>query len=218
MPTNCPLCGTSRLSHYFEDKRRHYYQCSNCDFLFVPTEFHLSEFDEQAEYDQHENNPEDERYQQFLSRLMCPLLTYLSPHSKGLDFGSGPGPTLSLMLAEYGHDVSIYDKFYAPNKEYLNERYDFITMSEVIEHLSDPLPVLQQLWELLYPNGQFAIMTTLLCDKVNFKGWHYKNDPTHIGFYSPKTFHYIAKILNAKIDTFEHGVIILTKQEDSVKR
>jgi len=31
----------------------------------------------------------------------------IAPISLGLDFGSGPGPTLSLMLEEQGHRVAI---------------------------------------------------------------------------------------------------------------
>ncbi|MGB2360319.1 MAG: methyltransferase, partial [Porticoccaceae bacterium] len=64
----------------------------------------MSSAAEKAIYDQHQNSPDDLQYRRFLSRLTEPLLERLGPCSRGLDFGCGPGPTLSVMMAEQGHD------------------------------------------------------------------------------------------------------------------
>jgi len=44
----------------------------------------------------------DPRYRRFLARLAEPLIAHLPKGARGLDFGCGPGPTLSLMLREAG--------------------------------------------------------------------------------------------------------------------
>ena len=45
-------------------------------------------------------------YRKFLSRMFKPMMERIEPDSYGLDFGSGPGPTLNLMFEEEGHTVS----------------------------------------------------------------------------------------------------------------
>jgi hypothetical protein len=55
----------------------------------------------------------------FLSQVFDPVTTHLKKGAKGLDFGSGPGPTLSLMFEKQGYQVDLFDKFYADNPEVL---------------------------------------------------------------------------------------------------
>ncbi|MDE0747745.1 MAG: class I SAM-dependent methyltransferase [Porticoccaceae bacterium] len=187
----CPLCASIKVVSYYEDKTRPYLCCRECQLVFVPRAFHLSSTDEQAVYDQHQNNPNDQGYRRFLSRLADPLLEKLAPNSLGLDFGSGPGPTLSVMLEEKGHKVNIYDPFYAPDKQALAGHYDFITSTEVIEHLAAPGEELDRLWGLLKHGGYLGLMTKQVTNQKSFDSWHYKNDPTHISFFSQQTFEYL---------------------------
>ncbi|MFA0697998.1 class I SAM-dependent methyltransferase, partial [Vibrio sp. 10N.222.49.C9] len=85
----------------------------------------------------------------FLSRVQIPLAERIGSHKQGLDFGCGPGPTLSLMMQEAGHDVDLYDLYYYPDTKVLNKRYDFITATEVIEHLYQPDVVWAQWMSML---------------------------------------------------------------------
>ena len=39
---------------------------------------------------------------------------------------------------------------------------------------------------LLKSNGVLAIMTQILTPQKDFEQWYYKNDPSHIGFFSEK--------------------------------
>jgi len=39
--------------------------------------------------------------------------------------------------------------------------------------------------------GWLGIMTKRVRDQEAFKTWHYKNDPTHIGFFSEATFQWL---------------------------
>ena len=207
----CPLCDSAEVIDYHTDKIRHYLCCEQCELVFVPKEYHLSEADEKGVYDQHQNNSEDAGYRLFLSRLIEPLLDSIAPNSRGLDFGSGPGPTLSLMLSEQGHEMTIYDPFYAPNFSALDSTYDFITTTEVVEHLSAPGEELQRLWRLLRPGGWLGVMTKLVIDQAAFSRWHYKNDPTHVCFFSKTSFNYLANSWHTRAKYYGSDVILLQK-------
>jgi hypothetical protein len=208
---HCPLCDSSPVTDYHRDAVRSYLQCNQCQLVFVPRRFHLSQANEKEIYDRHQNSPEDSGYRFFLSRLLTPLLSHVTPNSEGLDFGSGPGPTLSLMLSEEGHNMAIYDPFYAPDTNVLKRTYDFITITEVAEHLSAPRLELDQLWGLLRPGGWLGIMTKLVIDEPAFAGWHYKNDPTHISFFSRETFKHLAQHWSTEVEFIGDDVILLQK-------
>ena len=208
----CPLCNSNLTEGFYRDSYREYLKCSICDFVFVPKIYQLSEKDERARYDTHNNNPEDERYRNFLTQLLNPLQERIPKSSCGLDFGSGPGPTLSLMLEERGYSIDLYDKFYARNDTVFDRKYDFVTASEVVEHLRQPMVELSRLMTLLKSNGIFAIMTQILTPQVDFSQWYYKNDPSHIGFFSEKVLHYLAKKWQAELYVVSERVVMFRKK------
>jgi SAM-dependent methyltransferase len=211
MSSTCPLCRNPEISDFHQDSRRIYRRCPACNLVFVPPSYRLALSGEKAEYDLHRNSPEDEGYRRFLSRLFLPLQELLRPGSRGLDFGSGPSPTLSVMFAEAGHSVAIYDKFYAPDAAVFSEQYDFITATEVVEHLSDPGRELAGLWTCLRPGGWLGIMTKLALDREAFARWHYKEDPTHICFFSRITFAWLAACWRAELTFVGSDVVLLRK-------
>lgn len=208
----CPLCEEKNLIFYHKDKKREYWQCLVCDVVFVPQLFHLQKNEEKAEYDLHQNSSDDIGYRKFLERILQPVLGQISEKSVGLDFGCGPGPTLSKMFEEKGHKMSLYDLYYYPDKTVLRYRYDFITLSEVAEHLAQPMGIFTQLWQLLKEEGILAVMTKRVHGKEAFSSWHYKNDPTHIIFYSEATARWLAKQLNAQLDIIGADVFLLRKR------
>ena len=208
---HCPLCGLSGCVPFARDSNRVYLRCGQCRLIFVPPSGRLSPAEEKSHYDLHENDPEDAGYRRFLGRLFRPLQERLAPCSFGLDFGSGPGPTLSVMFEEAGHRMNIHDKFYAPDTRVLEQEYDFITATEVVEHLAAPGAVLDQLWALLRPGGWLGIMTKLARDAAAFSGWHYKNDPTHIAFFSRDTFAWLGRHWGAVPEFIGDDVILFRK-------
>ena len=209
----CPLCASPEVIPFHKDHSRVYLRCRICRLVFVPREYHLSALDEKAQYDHHENSPEDSGYRQFLNRLFEPMNARLTPGSCGLDFGSGPGPTLSVMFEEAGHVVSIYDPFYAPDRSPLSRQYDFVTASEVVEHLGNPAEDLQCLWSCVRPGGVLGIMTKWVGDEASFANWHYKNDPTHVSFFSRETFDWLTAEWSAELTFVGSDVILLAKSQ-----
>ncbi len=208
---NCPLCGSNHTESYFSNKDSKYFTCSECELVFSPDEFHLNETEEKSRYDLHRNNPKDERYRKFLSKIFNPVLRYLSPGDVGLDFGSGPGPTLSLMFSEQGYKVDLFDKFYANNESIFNNKYNFITSSEVVEHLDNPGVELNRLFNMLDNGGVLAIMTQMLNSDIDFSSWHYKDDPTHICFFSKNTMKYLAKSWQVDVSFYGGDVVLFFK-------
>ncbi len=209
----CPLCFSVENTFFHRDKQRKYLRCSQCALVFVPAQSHLSKADEKSYYDLHQNTPLDSGYRTFLERLSKPLLQQLKPASQGLDFGSGPGLTLSLMLAEVGHRVELYDPFYAPDEGVFTRQYNFITSTEVVEHLQAPGRELTRLWALLKPGGVLAIMTKRVIDQAAFARWHYKNDPTHIVFFSQETFNWLGK--SWQVEPVYYGADVVFFNKDS---
>ena len=207
----CPLCDINRGEEYFVDRRRTYLFCATCHLVFVPPTYFVSPEEEKSTYDHHQNSPEDQEYRRFLSRLFLPMHDLLGPGKHGLDFGSGPGPTLSVMFKEAGYPMATYDHFYAHNPEVLTTSYDFITATEVVEHLHAPGRVLHQIWTLLKPGGYLGLMTKLVLDRKAFANWHYKNEPTHVCFFSRPTFEWLATQWQAELQFIGKDVIVFRK-------
>ena len=208
---HCPLCGHSSTSAFHRDKTREYRLCRQCGMVFVPPEFYLTAQLERADYDLHRNEVDDPGYRKFLSRLAEPMLKKLAPASRGLDFGCGPGPALAAMFTEAGHRVSLYDVFYQPNPDALEQSYQFITATEVVEHLHRPGEVLARLWHMLEPGGYLGIMTKLVRDADAFANWHYKNDPTHVCFFSEHSWRWWAAKNCATLERMGADVMVLGK-------
>ena len=207
----CPLC-QSDSSFFHKTTRYNYLQCKQCELIFIPPESLPSREEEKAQYDLHKNNPADIGYRNFLNRLTEPLLERLDPKSSGLDFGCGPGPTLSVMLEEVGHKMSIYDPIYHPNDQLLNESYDFITATEVFEHLHKPTNDLKILYSTLKKNGWLGIMTKRALGKESFARWHYTHDPTHVCFWSETTFNWLASQWQTVAEFPAADVVLLQKK------
>lgn len=217
-PDTCILCQNRNIQLFFEDRSEQYaaryYQCSRCRLIFASSADQPTTEEEFERYETHENDPEDKGYRDFLRQLFAPLNNLIDSKSKGLDFGSGPGPTLHLMFEEKGHDMRIYDPFYADNTAVFDERYDFITATEVLEHLFRPRKELQRLWTCLRPGGYLGIMTMLANDdKQAFADWHYRLDLTHVTFYTRDTFRWLANRWDASLTFHDDRVIILQKPE-----
>jgi hypothetical protein len=196
---------------YYEDRQRPYWHCLTCHLVFVPPAFYLSAEAEKAEYDLHQNTPDDPGYRRFLSRLFNPVQARLTPHSHGFDFGSGPGPTLSQMFAAAGHTMTLYDVFYAKDESVWEQQYDFITASEVAEHLHQPGKELARLWHCLKPGGTLGLMTKLVLNRQAFANWHYKNDRTHVCFFSRQTFAWLGELWGCPPEFIGQDVVIFEK-------
>lgn len=189
----CPLCSSSRTHHFAHLQHGTYSVCAQCQYTFLHRAHWLPEAVEKEHYDRHENHVDDPHYRAFLNRLAAPLIPLLATGDEGIDMGCGPGPALAAMLTEQGYPTEHYDPLYFPNETLLTRQYHFVTSTEVVEHLREPQHTWEQFKRLVRPGGYLAIMTSWRVTKEAFPRWHYHRDPTHIGFYQPETFSWLAQ-------------------------
>ena len=207
---HCPLC-CHGIEPYIKDRRRLYFRCPRCELVSADPQSHLDAAAERAYYDLHENGPTDQGYRRFLGRLSEPLLGRLTTGMRGLDFGCGPGPTLSVMLGEAGMLMEDYDPLYRPNPGALECPYDFVTCTEVVEHFRRPAEDWSRLTALLSPGGWLGVMTKLVISRERFATWHYKDDPTHVSFYGLDTFAWLGARFGLVVERMESDVLLLRK-------
>lgn len=208
----CPLCHSTRNQQFFQEAEKDYWQCTNCQLVFLDPAQRLSKEEEQAYYQTHKNDPEDLGYRKFLSRLSQPLLEAVTAPAKGLDFGCGPGPTLSIMLEEAGFEMHNYDPLFFPEAGLLEDNYEVITCTEVLEHLHNPGKELSLLTRLLHSGGTLAVMTGFTPSAEEFERWHYRRDPTHVCFFGPATFQWIAEHFSLRLRLPDQNIALLKKQ------
>lgn len=212
-PASCPLCLGGDIRFYHQDKVRCYWHCARCALVFADPGSHLAADAELAIYRQHENNPQDSRYRAFLNKLAAPLSQRLGTTGlTGLDFGCGPGPTLSLMLQEAGQQMAVFDPYFANEPEVLQQQYDFICCTEAIEHFYQPAKEWALWLTLLKAGGWLGLMTKLAPTQDEFARWHYKNDPTHVCFFSRETFLFLAERDGFTVEFIGNDVILLHKK------
>jgi predicted TPR repeat methyltransferase len=105
-----------------------------------------------------------------------------------------------------------YDPFYAADAGVFDERYDFITSTEVFEHLANPGREIGRLLTLLRPGGWLGIMTKRAGAEEAFPRWHYIQDPTHVSFFSEATFSYIAALHDLTLELPGADTVLLRKR------
>ena len=189
----CPLCGAHETRVWAHALGAVYYRCAICRLTFLDPACWPSPDDERARYREHDNHPGHRGYRRFLTKLAAPVDARLPRGADGLDFGCGPGPTLSVLLRERGHRVADYDPFFVPDDGLLTRQYTVVTCSEVFEHLHHPARTLDRLHGLVAPGGILALMTEPVDDTRDFAAWPYLRDRTHVCFAHPDTFAWIAR-------------------------
>ena len=195
----CPVCRERGSQPFLRVSDKDYWRCGVCATTYLDPSHYLTAEEEGARYSLHENDPNDSGYRKFLSKLVDPLLDRLPPGSVGLDFGCGPlfgdcdAPAVAAMLRDAGHSVSLFDPNFAPERAALTRTYDFITATEVVEHLHHPADEFDRLDGLLRPGGLLAVMTSFQTNDDEFGKWHYRRDPTHVVFFREETFRLVAE-------------------------
>ncbi len=206
----CPLCEGTTDTLYSEIADRKYYKCPLCDGVFMGSDFLPNRTEEIDRYMEHNNDVYDERYRNFVNPIVDAILRDFPKNSKGLDFGAGTGPVISQILREQGYEIVQYDPFFHPYESLFNQEYDYIVACEVIEHFHYPASEFSMLRDSLKANGKLYCKTSVLQPDQNFESWYYKDDPTHVFFYSFKTLERIKKVFDFKKLIVKENLIIFS--------
>ena len=188
----CPLCAAPSPRLHHADAAREYLRCARCALVFLRPADRVPPLAEVMRYLEHRNSGDDPGYVEFLSRLADPVAGRLAAGARGLDFGCGPAPVLARILGDRGFPCVSYDPLFHPDERALDARYDFVTCSEVIEHVHEPRALLDRFARLLVPGGVIGIMTRFHGLEAPFARWWYRRDPTHVCFYDATTMRWIA--------------------------
>ena len=191
----CHICDQETRS--FLDEKTHilYYHCPHCEYIFKSPE-HFQDLSTQKErYNLHENDEEDEGYQAYFQRFLDFVLPQVGRPKTALDFGCGASSLLAKMLQKEGIPCDYYDPIYHPDTFDEEKKYDLIVSTEVFEHLHQPREVFKSLLDRLEEGGFLALQTQFHANDIEaFQKWYYHQDPTHIVFFTAKTFSVLSEI------------------------
>ena len=207
----CPLCGTT-ATHFASATQRSYLRCGNCQLIFVHPAQRIAPDVEIARYRQHNNTIENAGYVAFLMRLVNVIADHVPAGAHGLDYGCGPAPILGQLLTERGFPTPSWDPYFYPDPSVLQQRYDFLTCCEVVEHAADPHPLFTQLDSLAFPDAAIAIMTQLYDDVHDFSNWWYQRDVTHVSFFCAATMQWVARRFTWSMSQPQPNILLFRKQ------
>ena len=207
MSVICPLC-SSRGKMFYQDKQT-YYKCDTCYGIFVDKSELPDSSSERKRYELHTDDTADDGYRKFVDPIINSVMNDFGEQSSGLDFGAGTSAIISVILREKNYSIVNYDPYFHIYPELLTEKYDYISSCEVVEHFYHPYKEFKLLKSMLKKDGKMYIMTEPYNEGINFASWYYKNDPTHVFFYSKETFEWIKKEFGFSSIRVEKRLIVL---------
>ncbi|PKA83768.1 methyltransferase family protein [Ulvibacter sp. MAR_2010_11] len=207
----CILCHSLQTKLLLYRQEVAYYLCNSCGSVYKDPAGFLDREAEKERYLLHENDVNDHDYQYFVNPIVEEVVKHFPEKSTGLDFGAGTGPVIAKLLSEKGYTISLYDPFFHPNTSVLHKTYDFIVCCEVIEHFHNPEKEFELLHKMLEPEGKLFCMTELLPKEKSFATWYYKDDPTHVLFYSEENLKWIQEHFGFKKVEIEGRLVVFSK-------
>lgn len=209
----CKICNHETVQFFDKQLNKTYSHCPFCEAIFLDETFFVTQEKEKSQYDNHNNSLDNKGYVQMFEDFLDFFWNqFEKTPQNALDFGCGPGPVLQTLLEKRGLTCNIYDKFYQPEKIYENNVYDLITCTEVFEHLSNPKETLLFFKKHLNLNGYVALMTLFHTNnEEDFLKWWYRRDPTHITFFTPKTFEVLANMCGFEVVKTDYKRVIVLK-------
>jgi SAM-dependent methyltransferase len=201
--TRCPLCSSDTGLRRLGGPGGRFFQCcSACLLIFVEERFLPTREEEERRYRLHTNGLECPGYAGFLNQAVEQSLQWLKPGMHGLDYGCGPAPVLSALLAERGFPCAYYDPLFFP--ELPQGPFDFIFATECFEHFFLPDKELRRIKTLLAPGGILTVMTERWTSFEEFASWPYARDRTHVCFYHARTMECICGRYGFSLSPSDH--------------
>jgi 2-polyprenyl-3-methyl-5-hydroxy-6-metoxy-1,4-benzoquinol methylase len=205
-PLDCPLCSGKNVVHLFVKQDIPYYKCRDCSFIFSraennPNLTNAIEDYEPAYMDYFSEKPHDKRNHEWIIKILAKHKALRA--SRILDIGCGSGKFVQY-LEEKGYEVfglepskALFDTFLHADhffnltaSQYLkqspSDKFDIIIISDVLEHVDDPLSFLRDVRSMMSPDGILFISTPDTGSsfaRIAGKNWHYYNK-YHLSLFS----------------------------------
>lgn len=178
------------------------YECSACKFQFCPETLEMATIYEGLEDKEYEDTREPRLRQ--ADRLLAEFPDTASAKGSLLDIGAGSGILLeaakqvglkvrgiepSHWLIEQARERGLNIDQGILDRNSYTEKFDLITIIDVIEHVQDPVSLLENARDLLADKGYLMVVTpdrgSVLARVMGFSWWHYR--VAHIGYFDAKT-------------------------------
>ena len=147
----CPIC-KNKSEYRLSKGEIDYYQCTFCKTLYCDALDNSNMVGGEFEEGRHDKHKE-ERIERILSLM--------GRYGKMLDFGAGNGLMLN-DCKEFGINCEGYDKYNPKFNVIKSDKYNLITMVEVIEHLTEPYDEINLIFDRLADNGIVYIETSFV--------------------------------------------------------
>lgn len=174
-----------------------YSQCSSCQGVFVNREFLPGDEAEKRRYELHQNTLENAGYRGYLESFIKIFETFPGIETI-FDYGCGPSPALVQLLVNRGYDARGWDPFFASETKRFENGADLVTCLEVAEHFFNPRKDFELIAECVKPGGYLVLGTHSIPQFSGektwgfFESWWYRQDITHVSFYSEKSLQIVA--------------------------
>lgn len=207
----CLVCGSTALARRFESKGYLILGCSGCGFQQVAHPPDDSELDRlyaglHSSHARYRDTGAALRENRDRLRL---VRRHLPQGASVLDAGCGAGDFLELAHEHYdasGMDVSALaveqararipriasqiGVFNLDRQDAPQARYDAVCLWDVIEHVRNPVKVLEALLRSLKPGGRLFLSTPdagSLSARVMGSNWHFMIPPLHLGYFTRRS-------------------------------
>jgi SAM-dependent methyltransferase len=206
----CPVCGFPG-DYPLEAGKRRFKRCKQCAFIQAQT--FPTEEEARRRYELHDNGAGNEGYSRFLSSVIEKALAAAPGARSVLDWGSGPNPLAVDLLRQRGFSVTGWDPFFASENEPLEAAYDLILCIETAEHFFDPQKEFRRISQSLKQDGLAVLHTHLApLDDSTFSTWWYKEDFTHVSFYTEESLRFLAEDAGLSVDRIEERKLVFLKK------
>ncbi|MEM3101687.1 MAG: class I SAM-dependent methyltransferase [Candidatus Nitrosotenuis sp.] len=209
----CPICNSKNNKFYCSKNSYNLFECLNCDLVFVyPVPGNLGDIygKEYFRNIKQKGNfgyvdyEQDKKSMRGVFELYLQKLEKITAERKIFDVGAATGYFLDIAKERgwqtSGSEISVYAAEVAKKKGHkiftgslkkmkTEEKYDSVTMWDVLEHLDNPKEYLRAVNRILKKGGVVAINTIdkhSLWAKLWGKNWHLIVPPEHLYYYSRK--------------------------------